>query len=187
MRVGETLADDRRFEGDDRDVSGESRRDFRRDLERLAQLGRAPASRTDRDAAWTACSADSTGVAPRSHALQKAAANASPAPVGSIACTSGAGIVRPKTLHPCRPSLSTGTWARLSSGTARVAASTSVANSTSGLSRARAYAMRDGPYAREPAAEERSMATIPFDPRTDLIAARAAAAIGSTNSEYAGT
>ena len=43
--------------------------------------------------------------------------------------------------------------------------------------------MRAGPNARRPAAEERSTATMPPASRTTLIAARAALAIGSTNSE----
>src|SRR5207247_589607 len=83
----------------------------------------------------------------RSHAEQNAAANASPAPVASTAATAGAEIVRPKTRHPAAPSFSTGTCARFSRGTPRVAASLSVAKRTSGARRARPSDIRAGPAA----------------------------------------
>src|SRR5207249_9065298 len=187
VRGGKALAEDRGLQRHHRTHRGERLGDLGRDDEQGAQLGRAPAARTDRVAACTACSAASSGAAPRSQALQNAAANASPAPVGSTACTGGAVIVLPNTRHPPGPSLSTGTWARLSRGTASVSASASVANNTSGLSRASTYAMRDGPYARSPAADDRSTASIPLESRTRWLAARLALSIGSRTREYAAT
>ena len=79
---GKALAHDRGLESHHRPAPRERGRHLWRNFEEVAQLGRAPARVTDCDAAWTARSAASIGVAPWSQALQKAAAKASPAPVG---------------------------------------------------------------------------------------------------------
>jgi hypothetical protein len=95
VRGGEALTDYRRLQCNHRAALGESVGYFRRELEKLAQRGLAPATVTASAAASTARSAASIGVAPCSHATQNAAANASPAPVESIIVASGAGMVRP--------------------------------------------------------------------------------------------
>src|SRR5713226_6937032 len=117
----EALPDDRGFERDHRAAGGHCVRDLARHLERHAQLGLAPVRVTASAATTTARSAASTGVAPCSHATQKAAAKASPAPVPSTSWTAGAGMTRPNTLQPAAPSLITGTCARCSGGTPIVA------------------------------------------------------------------
>src|SRR5207245_1059139 len=91
----EALADDRGLERHHGAAAFEGCRHLGRDFEEVAQIGRAPASVTDCEAAWTARSAASTGVAPCSQAIQKVAAKASPAPVGSTIFTSGAASLRP--------------------------------------------------------------------------------------------
>src|SRR5258708_6061649 len=183
----QSLANDRSLERDHRATRGDGVRDLSRHLEWDAQLGLAPVRVTASDPTITARSAASTGVAPCSHATQKAAANASPAPVPSTCCTAGAVMRRPNTLHLAEPSLITGTCARCSAGTPIVATSAAVPKRSSGLRRARSYAILVGPYCRRPATDERSIESIPPRSRMTPIAARVALPSGFKNREYAGT
>src|SRR6267378_3446053 len=65
---GKALTYDRRLESDYGPARLQCGGDLVGDAEQVAQLGRAPTSKTDCDAAWTPFSAASPGVAPCSHA-----------------------------------------------------------------------------------------------------------------------
>src|SRR5665213_1043105 len=146
VRSGESLADDGGFERDHRPALRQRLGDLGGNLQQLVQLGRAPARVTASEATMTARSAASIGVAPPTYERQKAAANASPAPVASTSRTGGAWMWRPGTRQPSVPSLTTGTFARSPIGAPRASDSAAVANSSSGLRLARSSAIRPAPY-----------------------------------------
>ena len=77
--------------------------------------------------------------------MQNAAANASPAPVGSTTSAAGEAMRRPHTMHPAAPSLTAVTGARPSIATGIASASAAVANKMSGLIRASSDIIRAGP------------------------------------------
>src|ERR1700674_208338 len=180
---GESLADDRGLEGDHRPAFRQRLGDLCGNLEQVAQLGRAPARVTAPDATTTARSAASSGVAPSRYDTQKAAARASPAPLGSTSRTCGARTWWPETWQPSAPSLRTATLARSSMRTPRDSDSAAVPNSRSGRRRTSSSAKRAAPYSLSPATDDRSIDTRPFRFRTRSMAAFVAAASGSVKSE----
>src|SRR4029077_17623477 len=83
VRGGQSLADDRRLERDHRPPALQGFGHLGGKLQKVAHAGRAPTLAPAAAATRTACSPARCGPSPDRIAMQKAAANASPAPLGS--------------------------------------------------------------------------------------------------------
>src|SRR5260370_1907670 len=154
VRMRKALADDGGFERHHGAIVGEGVGNFIRDTKQIGHEGRAPICAAACDASYTALRAASMWGAPLRWKTLKAAAKASPAPVGSTPFLGGAGMTSPKTLQPAKPSLITGTLARRSrssTGTPSASASGSATNSTSGRSPLTSPALLAPPSSFRPA------------------------------------
>src|SRR5260370_2882030 len=112
VRMRKALADDGGFERHHGGIVGEGVSNLIGDTKQIGHKGRAPICAAACDASSTALRAASMWGAPLRWKTLKAAAKASPAPVGSTPFLGGAGMTSPKTLQPANPSLITRTFPR---------------------------------------------------------------------------